>query len=450
MPQRNGTKTRVHDSSPAALGDTVECPACGIQIILSQALLAHLQKSAEEQMQRELVAARTRMETELSNKAKALESELESTRKQLMQAKEGHLALLRRERELDDLAKKIELQAEEQLAMERQKIRVTERQRAEHEAKRSLREREEELAVLREHLDRAEHNEGELRRKQTDLKAREDALELEVQRRLDPLRDSLARDLSAKAQESAAIEVQRREIEITRLREKIAQLSKPTVASEPAGESLETMLRSVLERACPLDMITDVAKGQKGADLIHIVRNAAQTKCGCICWEAKNTKTWDKAWTAKTKQAQRDADADLAVIVATALPDGIKYLGQLDGVWLCAPSAVAGFAVLIRHMLLRITDTKLLSETRDARLQALGDYIGSNHFRLAAENVVGLVRQMEEQLESEQKSLSRAWQKRRQYLLALGGQVAEVIGSLEGAVRRDLIGEIEPVGELSG
>ncbi len=307
-----------------------------------------------------------------------------------------------------------------------------------------LRDSEAEIDLLRERLEKAENAEAAMRRRSLELDGREQSIDLELQRRLDPLKESMARELNAKAQEGAVIEIQRRETEISRLREQIGKLSAPSASSESTGESLEVVLRAVLGQNCPIDLVVDVPKGQKGADLIQTVCNAAQVSCGRIVWEAKNTKSWDKAWIFKTKQAQRESDADVAVIVSAVLPDGIRYLGQVDNVWICSPAAAGGLAILLRHMILRVATAKVISETREARLQALLDYVNSNHFRLACENVIILVRHMEEQLEAERKQLTRAWEKRRQYISSLGLQVVEVIGSLEGAVRRDLIEQYEP------
>ena len=80
-------------------------------------------------------------------------------------------------------------------------------------------------------------------------------------------------------------------------------------------------------------MITPVAKGKRGADLVQKVRNYAMRECGAIVWELKNTKTFQTGWLDKVKADQRAIGANLAVIVSTVLPPNITEFGRIDGVW---------------------------------------------------------------------------------------------------------------------
>lgn len=378
------------------------CPSCGTVIALSEALLSQVQSIAEDSISDQLAGAHAKLETEFQKRLVALE----------------------KEREL--------------------KMRA-ERLHAEDDAKRREGEYESELSTLRTRLKEAERNELTLRGKQANIEAREQAFDLELQRRLDLMKADMAKDIQQVEQVKAATEIQRREFEIQRLHNKIAELSRPNISGEILGESLEVSLRDALRQACPLDEISDVPRGQTGADLNHSVRNSTLQNCGSICWEIKNTRNWDRNWLAKTKIAQRETNADIAVIVTATLPEDIKYIGLREGVWITTPAVAVGLAGLLRHMVLRLMEIRVGSRTRDTRLQALNDYINSARFRLAAESVIGTVRQLEEQLESERKTMTRAWAKRQQYLLSLGGQIADVVGSLEGSVGKELTGEIVPL-----
>jgi len=442
--EQNGVVRRKTTTPAEAVlfnsSDKVNCPSCGAGIVLTEVLTARLQQRAQEHLEHELQAARSRLNAEVAGEKQRLETELGLAKKKLEEAQAAQLKAARKERELDEQILKRELELEEKLAKEREKLRVAERTRAEAAAKREVQERQEELHVLSERLAAAEATESELRRKRTEVEAREKAVELELQRRLDTLREALTCELRKQAEEAAGLEVQRRELEITRLREQIGRISKGGVPGEIIGESLEVVLRGELARTCPLDLVEEVPRGVRGCDIIQSVRNSSQAILGKVCWEAKNTKTFDRAWIEKLKQAQRDTNSDLAVLVSVAMPDGIRHLGYLEGVWVCAPNAAGGVAILIRHTLMRIGESKVLAESRDDRVRALCDYIGSNQFRLAAENVIGIVKSMEQQLDSEQKAFTRAWSKRRQHIMSLSTQVIEVVGTLEGAARRDLIG----------
>ena len=72
-----------------------------------------------------------------------------------------------------------------------------------------------------------------------------------------------------------------------------------------------------------------VAKGARGADLVHEVRDGTLRVCGTIVWEIKNTRHWQPAWIDKLKADQRAIGANLAVIVSTALPDNVVEFGRM-------------------------------------------------------------------------------------------------------------------------
>lgn len=50
------------------------------------------------------------------------------------------------------------------------------------------------------------------------------------------------------------------------------------------------------------DVISDVEKGIKGADIIQEVRNEYGQSVGVIAWESKNTKAWSDSWVDKLKE----------------------------------------------------------------------------------------------------------------------------------------------------
>ena len=62
------------------------------------------------------------------------------------------------------------------------------------------------------------------------------------------------------------------------------------------GEVLEIDVQAELGRRFPHDLIAAVAKGARGADLVHEVRDAALRSCGTIVWETKNTRHWHPGW----------------------------------------------------------------------------------------------------------------------------------------------------------
>jgi hypothetical protein len=77
--------------------------------------------------------------------------------------------------------------------------------------------------------------------------------------------------------------------------------------------------------------------------------------CGPIIWETKNTKAWNSAWIDKLKDDQRVIGANLAVLVSTELPEGIKTFGEVDGVWVTSVFAYIPLATALRQHLVQVS-----------------------------------------------------------------------------------------------
>jgi len=86
------------------------------------------------------------------------------------------------------------------------------------------------------------------------------------------------------------------------------------------GRFLELELEVILKNAFPFDVIEAVRKGARGADVLQTVVTRTGQACGKIVWEAKRAENWSNAWIPKLKDDQREANAELAVLVTTSLP----------------------------------------------------------------------------------------------------------------------------------
>jgi hypothetical protein len=117
---------------------------------------------------------------------------------------------------------------------------------------------------------------------------------------------------------------------------------------------LKIDIEAELARRFPQDAILPVAKGARGADLVHEVRDGTLRVCGTIVWEIKNTRHWQPAWIDKLKAGQRAIGANLAVLLSTALPDSVVEFGRVDGVWVARLRAGPALAVALREQLIEV------------------------------------------------------------------------------------------------
>ena len=73
------------------------------------------------------------------------------------------------------------------------------------------------------------------------------------------------------------------------------------------GAALEADVADRLRQAFPADEISVVRSGQRGGDIMQLVRTASGATCGSILWEAKNTRQWQGTWLAKLRSDMRAA-----------------------------------------------------------------------------------------------------------------------------------------------
>ena len=100
------------------------------------------------------------------------------------------------------------------------------------------------------------------------------------------------------------------------------------------GEVFELEIENTLNTAFVHDLIDEVKKGQRGADVLQIVKTPNGQVCGKIIWEAKRAENWTDKWIQKLKDDQQEAKADIAVLVSTVMPKGVTdVIVRIGDVW---------------------------------------------------------------------------------------------------------------------
>ncbi len=153
-------------------------------------------------------------------------------------------------------------------------------------------------------------------------------------------------------------------------------------------------------------------KDLKGADVIQIVKTQFGQECGKIIWESKRTTKWNNDWITKLKEDQRDAKADIAVIVSQVLPEGINNIAQREGVWIVSFEAAYGITIALREQLIKIDQLKKSQIGKNEKAEVVYDYLCSNEFRQKIEGIVEAFTTMRTDLESEKRAINKQWQKR--------------------------------------
>jgi len=172
----------------------------------------------------------------------------------------------------------------------------------------------------------------------------------------------------------------------------------------------------------------------RGADVMQRVCSTTGQVCGTIIWESKRVKNWSDGWIEKLKEDQREAKADIAVLVSTVLPRGITGIHQQNGVWIADYTLVIGLATALRHGLMEIAAAKTSMEGRSEKLEMLYDYLSGPQFRQQIEAIVDAFVSMSKDLDQERRAMEKIWAKREKQIEKVVKNTSRMYGSLQGIV----------------
>ncbi|HUU18946.1 MAG TPA: DUF2130 domain-containing protein [Sedimentisphaerales bacterium] len=390
---------------------TIKCPECGAEIELNQALTGQIEQSIK-----------LKYEAEASAKEKDYQAKLKEIEQQAKELEAKGLA--------------IDEQVAEQLKAERKEIAEAERKKIITEQSEQTKALEEELGEKNQKLKEFQQQELELRKQQRQLQEEKEAFELEAARKLDEERKKIAEEAGKKATEEQQLKMREKDNQLAAMKKQIGELKrKAEVGSQEAqGEALEEELQEYLERTFPYDKFEEVKKGARGADILQTVHNSTGKECGTILWESKNTKDFQKTWTDKLKKDQQRDNADIAVIMSVALPDGINGFDIYDGVWITDYKSSKGLARALRQGLIEVARQKLITTGQDSIKDVLYQYITGQEFTMHIRAVVEAFQRMNDELGKEKRAMTKIWNSREKQIATVIENVAGIHGSIEGLV----------------
>ncbi len=273
------------------------------------------------------------------------------------------------------------------------------------------------------------------------------------------------RDVDAEMQEKImAVEVAAREaaqknaaeqyqLELEQSNKKIADLQKQAVemqrkatqvSGQLKGEALELSFESSLKAEFPHDLIEEVAKGVRGADVQQTVRTVQGVVCGIILWESKNAKQWKDDWIYKLKDDTSAVKAHIPAMVSVVLPEESPAgIVCYQGVWVAKPASVLILARLLRMRLLEIQQAAMRHTHRETNAEILYNYVTGHEFAQQVNAILKVFVDMKKGIDTERKVLEKSWAKREAEVNKLFKSTAYIVGSMEGAIGSDSMPKIE-------
>lgn len=303
------------------------------------------------------------------------------------------------------------------------------------------------LQALQKEADSAKTDNAELREQlsalmqdlRSERKARENA-EIEMQKKLSIEESKIREEALKQADEKQRLNLAAKEKTINDLQRAldVAQRKAAQGSQQLQGEVLELDLENQLRDEFQYDEISEVKKGQRGADVRQTVNNSAGRSCGIILWETKNGK-WQPAWVSKFKQDIREANANIGVLVSSETPDDIGNLKQLEGnVWVVSPKLATRLAAALRVTILQVDAAYKMNAGKDAKMEALYQFLVGPEFRHRVEAIVENYSTLQAEIEKEKRAATLRWAHQEKAIRAVIDNTIGMYGDLQGITNRAL------------
>jgi len=289
-------------------------------------------------------------------------------------------------------------------------------------------------------------------RQKRDLDIAQRELDLTVEKRIESGLGAAYDRAKEKAEELVGLKVVEKEETIRSMRTEIDNLRRKAEqgSQQMQGEAQEVELENMLTSSFPYDTITPVPKGIRGGDILQKVIWPTGMQCGTILWESKHTKIWNDGWLAKLRDDQREAKADVCVLVSRVLPKDVVLFGLVGGVWVATPQVVVPLTILLRKALSDVALARKSSEGIQTKSEMVYEYLTGPQFRLRVQAIVESFTMMAEDLNSEKKAITKQWAKRETQIQRVMQGTVGMYGDLQGIAGKGLkeIKELEYKNEV--
>jgi hypothetical protein len=384
------------------------CPHCNREIPLTEAISHQIR----EQLRKEFDSEVKKKEQELFQKEQAF------SEKEKALVEEYAKKIKNEKAKLEGEAKK---KAEQTIAVELNdlKAQVTEKDQKLLEAQKA---------------------ELELRKQRRELEERQRILELEMTRKLDDEREKIKEETLSIFMEEHRLKDLEKDKKINDMLKQIEDLKRKAEqgSQQTQGEVLELELEEILKTNFPLDNLEPVGKGKKGADILQRVHNQSGQNCGTIIWESKRTKGWSDGWIDKLKEDQREAKAEIAVLVTTALPKEVNHFTQINGIWVTNFPLAICLAGPLRMTLIQVANAKLSEVGKYEKMEVLYDYLSGPEFRQKVEAIIEAFNLMKKDLDHEKRTMIKNWSKREKQIERVVYNISGMFGSMQGIMGASL------------
>jgi hypothetical protein len=393
----------------------IECPYCGREIALDQALSQRIRQELQQQVDAEF--------TEKRNQLRQAELGIEAEKRRIAEERKG-----------------LEAEAAKRVSEERGKLKAEVEKELQDKASAEMTALKQQLEAQEKKITAFRETEIRLRGERTELEEAKKGLELEVVRQIDAERKRIQEEAEKKLGEQYRMKDAEKDKMIEDLRRQAEELKRKAEqgSQQLQGEVAELSLEEMLRTSFPSDSIEEVPKGIRGADVVHRVCTNTGQSCGTLIWESKRTKAWSESWIDKLKEDQREIKADIAVLVSATLPRAVNGFARINGVWVCDHSLAVCLAHALRIGLVDIAAARLSATGKSEKMELLYEYLTGPEFRQQVEGIVEAFAGMQRDLEQEKRATEKIWAKRQKQIERVIKNMGRMYGSMQGIIGQSI------------
>ena len=431
--------------------DTIKCKNCGNEIEVSEALRHQVEEqllnAERKKHQNELEAQRKDIEAKAAEKAekesavkiKTSEATAEAEKKRSKELLDNIGELTKKVKVAEQASVDAKANLQKRLDEQKTKMRAEIKEEFSKQQTIELEDMKRQLTEQETRVTEFKKQELELRAEKRKLEEQQKDIDLEVQRKVDTEKGKLLDEAKKKAEENQQLKLLEKDKQLQDALKVNAELKRKLEqgSQQLQGEVMELELERILKAEFPLDDISEIKKGVRGADVRQNIINANGQSCGAILWETKNGK-WQTSWPAKLREDQRQAKTDLAVLVCEHLPEGIENFVFKDSVWITNRQSVVGLAYALRYNIIQLYMTKQASKGKNEKMEVLFSYLIGPEFRHRVEAIVEAFSNLQGEVEREKRSYQAKWARQEKEIRKVIDHTVGLYGDLQGITGRAL------------
>lgn len=393
--------------------NTINCPQCGVDIDVSEVLYQQI----EDEVRQKNVKENAKKEYELNQK-------------------ESHLNIFKSnlDKQQAEFDSRVNAKVYDAMKIEKIKIEDNAKTRFEKENAEIIAKKEKELIELSQRIKELTNVLGENEKLKREITIQKAQIVFEKEKEFNEKFKEATNLIKQQEEEKSLFKIKELEkklsdtsFQLDEAKRKVEQDS-----NQLKGEVQELLIESLLREKYPFDEISEVKKGQRGADCLQLVRTEQGIECGKIYYESKRTKEFQNGWIQKLKDDNLDIKADILIIVTQTMPDGEQKFFLKDRVWVCSFSEIKPFSFVIRQSLLKFHSITITQHNKDAKMEMLYNYLTGLEFKGQLESIMDSFSALQSGHQDEKRKMQKIWAEREKQLDKILTNTVSFYGSLKG------------------